>query len=1020
MAYVYPRAYYACLISALWLLLLGQVGGARAQAPAWQLALSGNNNQPTTGTSRALATAVDTNGNVYITGSFTGQVTFGHSLLISNGYNDVFVAKWNTAAAAWAWGVSGGGNGDDVGYGIAVNGSNVYVTGSAESNASIAGTSLTTTGMFVAKYIDAGVNATNGWATSASVNYSSSGYGVAVSGSSVYVTGSFTSNRNVRIAGQLLNGAGGQDMFLAKYTDNGTSPTGRWAISGGGNYNDTGLSVAVSATSLYVTGSFESGTNAHFAGQAVAGAGDTDVFVAKYIDNGNVVSNGWAASGGGPNKDMGRGLAVSGSSVYVTGSFTSAAGTRFAGQTLAGNGAQDMFVAKYTDGGTSVSSGWATSGGGTDRDEGLGIAASGGSVYVTGFFTSASGTRIAGQSLAGAGSEDLFVAKYTDGGTSVSNGWATSGGGRGYDSGQGVALSGNNVYIASLTGDMARFGAAPELVSPGSAGVLGQLQTSSGAWHLAAAPLLGTYSVAMATAVDASGDVYVTGYYEGQIGFGPTQLTSQGETDVFVAKWNTAAAAWAWAVTGGGASRDYAFGIAVSGSNVYVTGTYVGSPLGTGPAARFAGQTLAGAGSGDVFIAKYIDNGGTVSNGWATSGGGYGSDYGRAIAVSGNNVYVTGNFDGYGNMTIAGQYLTSTYGRVDLFVAKYVDNGVSVGNGWATSGGGGDSDDYGYGIAVSGSNVYVTGIFASDTNTKLAGQALPGAGRADAFLAKYTDHGTSVSNGWAISGGGAGSDYGQSIAVSGSSVYVTGSFESGANARFAGQTLAGAGNADLFVAKYTDAGASVASGWAVSGGGTAVDVGQSIAVNSSNVYVTGFYTSNTNARFAGQALTGAGSADVFVAKYTDTGASAANGWALSGGGSAYDTGQGVALSGSRVYVVGTANPVATFGSYALNNPVATVVNFLARVDDRAAVPTATLTTSSQQVVTLFPNPARQAVTLAGAPVGVTVELCDALGRIVGTYKADRDGNARLALPANLVPGVYIVRFDNRALRLLIE
>ena len=39
-----------------------------------------------------------------------------------------------------------------------------------------------------------------------------------------------------------------------------------------------------------------------------------------------------------------------------------------------------------------------------------------------------------------------------------------------------------------------------------------------------------------ATAIDASGNVYVAGYFTGTISFGATTLTSAGDRDVFVAK----------------------------------------------------------------------------------------------------------------------------------------------------------------------------------------------------------------------------------------------------------------------------------------------------------------------------------------------------------------------------------------------------------------------------------------------------------------------------------------------------
>ncbi|RZK45574.1 MAG: hypothetical protein EOO59_20800, partial [Hymenobacter sp.] len=104
--------------------------------------------------------------------------------------------------------------------------------------------------------------------------------------------------------------------------------------------------------------------------------------------------------------------------------------------------------------------------------------------------------------------------------------------------------------------------------------------------------------------------------------------------------------------------------------------------------------------------------------------------------------------------------------------------------------GGGNGNDQGQGLAVSGSSVYVTGSLSNDlANT--AGALFGGSGtalgtalqygsstspNADILLAKYTDNGSSAALGWTQIGGGYSFDQGQAVAVSGSSVYVTGSF----------------------------------------------------------------------------------------------------------------------------------------------------------------------------------------------------------------------------------------------------
>ena len=434
------------------------------------------------------------------------------------------------------------------------------------------------------------------------------------------------------------------------------------------------------------------------------------------------------------------------------------------------------------------------------------------------------------------------------------------------------------------------------------------------------------------TAIDAAGNVVVVGYFFGQVSFGSTALVSAGSSDIFLAKWNTASGSWAWAYRGGGPNTEYGWDVAINGSSIYVTGAFASNS-----GAIIAGIPLAGAGGTDAFLAKYTDNGTSASGIWAVSGGGRTADESRSVAVNGNNIYITGYFsNGFmSNVRIAGTLLSSNVVDVNMFVAKYVDNGGSVSDGWALSDGG-DEEDRGYGIAVSGTSVYVTGDFYTSTNVRFGGTSLNGNGRRDVFLAKYTDNGSSPARVWGVSGGGTDEDTGLGVAVSGNNVYMTGSIISGSNAVVTGVNIPGAGNADMFLAKYTDNGATVTNGWAVSGGGTGGDAGRNVVAQGSSIYVCGSIASSSGAVVAGASLPGAGSFDVLVAKYTDNGTSATGVWAKTGGGPGSDFGWGLDVRGSVVAVAGIATAPATFGSTTLNQSLAANMAFAAQLVDTPA------------------------------------------------------------------------------------
>ncbi|GAB2866396.1 T9SS type A sorting domain-containing protein [Hymenobacter ruber] len=432
----------------------------------------------------------------------------------------------------------------------------------------------------------------------------------------------------------------------------------------------------------------------------------------------------------------------------------------------------------------------------------------------------------------------------------------------------------------------------------------------------------------LAVATNTTGDVFVTGSYTGSVTFGTTTLNSKtggangNNQDAYVAKWSTANGSWSWAVSIGGDDVDTGYGIAVNGTNVYVTGQY------TGNSAAFNGAALTNVAAGEIFVGKLIDGGTTVTNGGVVSAGGAGTDRGNAIAVNGNNVYVTGFVNGAA--TISGTASTGA-GSQDIFVAKYVDAGSTFTNGGALRAGS-TAAERGNAIAVNGANIYVGAYFNGATasfgnnsappfGATVLNNAVSGGGSSDAVVIKYTDAG-SLAFASVVQAGGSDNERINGIAVSGSNVYVTGFFAS-PSLSIAGTTLtntAGAtGTQDVFVAKYVDGGA-LAGGGAKSAGGSGGgdDFGNAIAVSGSTVYVTGSYSGAISFDGGTTTVPLSGFADVFVAKYTDASGLTLNG--AIGGGSAtangnIEAGTGIAVSGSQAIVGGFVDALpATFGS----------------------------------------------------------------------------------------------------------
>ena len=360
--------------------------------------------------------------------------------------------------------------------------------------------------------------------------------------------------------------------------------------------------------------------------------------------------------------------------------------------------------------------------------------------------------------------------------------WAKKAGGTALDFGWDIAVDANgNSYITGSFYDSSTFGTTT-LTSSGSQDISIAKLNSNGNWLWIKQAGGTSEDYGSRIAVDANGNSYITGYFEGSATFGTTTLTSSGyyNIDIFVAKIDQNGN-WLWANQAGGTDTDCGYGIAVDANgNSYIIGVFAEN-------ATFGTTTLTSSGYEDIFVAKLDINGNWL---WAKQAGGTSDDYGYGIAVDANgNSYVTGYF--YGSAIFGTTTLTSS-GDKDIFVAKLDSNGNWL---WVKQAGG-TIYDYGYEIAVDANgNSYVTGYFWSSAT--FGATTLTSSGQYDIFVAKMDSNGNWL---WAKQAGGTSSDRGYSIAVddNGNS-YVTGYFEE--SATFGTTTLMSSGSRDIFISK---------------------------------------------------------------------------------------------------------------------------------------------------------------------------------------------------------------------------
>ena len=369
----------------------------------------------------------------------------------------------------------------------------------------------------------------------------------------------------------------------------------------------------------------------------------------------------------------------------------------------------------------------------------------------------------------------------------------------------------------------------------------------------------------------------------------------------------------------GGSASEYGAAIAVdSNGSAYVTGE-TSSPQASFPETVGPDLTYNG-GEDDAFVAKLrADGTGLFYCGFI---GGTGRDPGYAIAVdSGGNAYITGStYSTDGSFPVTGGLDPTHNGGNDAFVAKVRADGTSlVYCGFI----GGKAPDYGFGIAVdSGGNAYVAGSTDSaDGSFPVIGglDSTHNGGTRDAFVAKVRADGTSLIYCGFI--GGTGYDQGNGIAVDSSgSAYVTGSTDSSAGGAGAlgfpvtiGPDLTQNGSNDAFVAKVRADGTGLVYCGFI--GGTGIDGGQGVAVDSDrNAYVTG-YTTSTATSFpetVGPDLSHNGDFDAFVAKVRADGTALTYCGFIGGSGEEFGPSSGIAVDSSgNAYVTGHTTSTET-------------------------------------------------------------------------------------------------------------
>jgi hypothetical protein len=424
---------------------------------------------------------------------------------------------------------------------------------------------------------------------------------------------------------------------------------------------------------------------------------------------------------------------------------------------------------------------WAKQMGGIGGDVGYAVSTDAqGNVYTTGYFSNTSdfdpgpGT----YTLSVSGHTEMFISKLDASGNFL---WAKQFAGSATNYGKAIKVDAlGNIYTTGYYSgviDLDPNAGTYTLSANAPAMFISKLDASGNfVW---AKQFVGVSSTTLGLSleIDALGNVYTTGNFNGPVDFDPGAgtyiLTMSGiRTHAFISKLD-AAGNFVWAKQLGGEVTVNGYSIISDAqSNIYVSGSFVGA-ADFDPGAGTFSLTTSTLGQSDVFVSKLDASGNFI---WAKGIGGV-NLFDEALAMTvdlSGNVYTTGYYTGTADFDPGvGVFNLISEGGKDIFISKLDANGNFV---WAKTIGG-IYDDYGRGIALDAlNNVYTTGSFkgSADFNPGSAINYLVSGSFNSSFISKLDVSGNYV---WAEKMGGTNSADGYAITLDAAgNIFTTGNF----------------------------------------------------------------------------------------------------------------------------------------------------------------------------------------------------------------------------------------------------
>lgn len=471
--------------------------------------------------------------------------------------------------------------------------------------------------------------------------------------------------------------------------------------------------------------------------------------------------------------------------------------------------------------------------------------------------------------------------------------------------------------------------------------------------------------------IGSSGNVYISGIFTGTRDFDPDasvfNLTSSGESDIYIGKAD-AAGNFLWAKKFGGPGNDYlAYFLSDASNNLYVTGSFHGTVDFDPGSGVF---NLTSVGNRDVYIAKFDSSGNFL---WARQlGGNYNYDAASSLAVDAlGNVYITGRF----KYTVdfnpgSGTFDLTSAGEEDIFILKLNTSGNFV---WANRyGTSGSNYESGNDIEVDLSgNIYTIGNFNGAVDFDPGpGTFILNSTAGSSFLSKLDPSGNFLMAKQGV--------FGSKLEISSSgNFYTSGSFQGTIdfNPDSGIFNLTSAGGTDRFVLKLDS---SCNFLWAKRWGNGEYDNYTSFCLDAmENIYIVGSYfgTYDFDPGPGTYTLSSNGEADAFICKLDSQGDYL---WTASFAGPVQTNGYYIKLDASgNIYASGDFDDNTDFdpgtGVFTLNGGLGFLIKLNENLDIRENIFT--------QNFKIYPNPVSSNLTISSKSSEIEqIKVYDLLGR----------------------------------------